>query len=186
MNQEYIQKTNELYKLVVDAQYEIIQEWIENVIFTPLWWLGLSLSILPWIAWAFFHHKKSRNRMLFASLGIVIVASFLDFIGVQLGLWVYYYELIPWIPAYEPWDGTLMPVSIIMLIEYKPHISPYLKGLIFAFITSFIGEPLFEYMGLYKEISWSHFYSFPIYFFIFLFGYWLSRRNNFNIYWSPK
>ncbi|MBM7570781.1 CBO0543 family protein [Aquibacillus albus] len=186
MNQTYIEKTNELYRSVDQTQSEMIELWMKDVVFTPLWWLGIVLSIVPWVVWAFFHNKKSRNRMLFAGFGITIISSFFDFLGVQLGLWVYYYELIPWIPAYEPWNGTLVPVAILVLIEYKPSISPFLKGGVFAGFTAFIGEPFFEYIGLYKEINWNSFYSFPIYFSIFLVGYWLSRRNNFEIYWSLK
>ncbi|WP_332630289.1 CBO0543 family protein [Halalkalibacter flavus] len=186
MNQNYIEKTNELYNLVAQAQSEMINEWVNNVVFTAPWWLGVTLSIIPWIMWAYFHKKESRNRMLFAGFGIIMISSFLDFLGVQLGLWIYYYEMIPWIPAYEPWDGTLIPVFILVLIEYKPNASPYLKGLIFSAVSAFLAEPFFEFVGLYKEIHWSNLYSFPIYFLIFLFGYWLSRRNHFQIYWSPK
>lgn len=70
--------------------------------------------------------------MMFVGLSVMLVSSFLDFCGVQLGLWVYYYELIPWVPAYEPYDWSLLPVVIMMLIEYKPNASPYLKGIIFG------------------------------------------------------
>ncbi|MFC0472762.1 CBO0543 family protein [Halalkalibacter kiskunsagensis] len=184
MNQIYIEKTNQLYKLVAEIQTEMIQVWVKDVLFTPHWFVGISLSIIPWVVWLYFNKKVSRNRMLFAGFGIMLISSFFDFLGVQLGLWIYYYEIIPWIPAYEPWDWTLIPVSIMMFIEFKPNTSPYIKGLIFAGMTAFIGEPLFQYIGLYKQIAWSSFYSFPIYFFIFLMGYWLSRRNNFKIYWS--
>ncbi|MFD2046658.1 CBO0543 family protein [Ornithinibacillus salinisoli] len=182
MNQEYIEITNELYRIVAEIQSIMIEEWVENVVFTGYWWLGMILSVIPWIIWGLVHNKKSRNRMLYVGFYVILISSFFDFIGVQMGLWIYYYELIPWIPAYEPWCGTLLPVIIIMLIEFRPNISPYFKGLFFAALTAFVGEPLFEHIGLYNAIHWSSFYSFPIYFLIFLFGYWLSRRNNFEKY----
>lgn len=80
---------------MAQAQSEMIQEWINNVVFTGPWWLGVSLSIIPWVIWAIFHKKESRNRLLFAGFGIIIISSFLDFLGVQLGLWVYYYDMMP-------------------------------------------------------------------------------------------
>lgn len=183
MDQKYIERTNELYKTVDQTQSELIQLWLDSVVFTPLWWLSVALSIIPWIVWFFFHNKSSRNRMMFVGLAVMLVSSFLDFCGVQLGLWVYYYELVPWVPAYEPYDWSLLPVVIMMLIEYKPNASPYLKGIIFGAFTAFVGEPLFQYVGLYRDIHWSPFYSFPIYFLIFLFSYWLSRRSYFEKYW---
>lgn len=112
----YFEIANETYELITTAQKLKLQNWIEYVFFTPLWWLGISLSIVPWIFWIFYHKRKSRNRMLFVGFIVIIIASFFDFLGTQLGLWMYYYEVFPWIPAYEPWDFTLIPVIILLLI----------------------------------------------------------------------
>ncbi|MFC0561965.1 CBO0543 family protein [Halalkalibacter alkalisediminis] len=184
MNQQYIEKTNELYKLAAETQTEMIKIWLEHVIFTPLWWLGITLSVIPWIIWLCFSKKESRDRLLYAGFTIMLISSFFDFLGVQLGLWIYYYEIIPWIPAYEPWDWTLMPVIFMIFIEYKPNSSPYIKGFIFAVLAALIGEPLFKYIGLYKALHWNSFFSFPIYFLFFLMGYWFTRKQHFSYYWS--
>lgn len=180
----YFEIANETYELITTAQKLKLQNWIEYVVFTPLWWLGISLSIVPWIFWIFYHKSKSRNRMLFVGFIVMIIASFFDFLGTQLGLWMYYYEVFPWIPAYEPWDFTLLPVIILLLIEYKPDKPPVIKAIIFAALTAFVGEPIFEFLGLYRAINWSILYSFPIYFLIFMFANWLSKRKNFEPYWT--
>lgn len=182
INQNYNENTEYIYELVEKSQNLKTQEWIDNVVFSPLWWLAIFLSIVPWFFWIWFHNKKSRYRLLFVGLTVCIMASFLDFLGTQLGLWLYYYEVFPWLPPYAPWDLTLLPVMIMVLIEYKPNKSPIVKALIFSTLAAFIGEPLFIYLGLYKEINWSMFYSFPIYFLIYLVAYWFSKRRDFDTY----
>nr|WP_304608245.1 CBO0543 family protein [Pontibacillus sp. HMF3514] len=95
--------------------------------------------------------KKSRNRLLYSGFFMIIISSFLDIVGVRLGLWYYNYEIIPLSPAFLPWDFTVIPVSVMALIEYKHHFSPVLKALIFAFLSSFIGETIFEYFDYYVK-----------------------------------
>ncbi|MBB6452467.1 hypothetical protein HNQ94_000912 [Salirhabdus euzebyi] len=131
-----------------------------------------------------FSKQESRNRFLYSAFLVIITTSFLDFLGVQFGFWLYHYEVFPWMPAFVPWDWTLIPVVIISLIEYKPKLSPHLKGTLFAILAAFVGGPLFKHFDFYKEINWSSFYSFPIYYLIFLIGYWASLRNNYQVYWK--
>ncbi|WP_226035192.1 CBO0543 family protein [Aquibacillus saliphilus] len=179
LQSNYFQNNIELNESVVETQQLKTSLWLDSVLFTPQWWIGLCLSILPWIIWFLVSQKDSRNRLLYSGFIIIIIASFLDFLGVQFGLWLYNYEVFPWMPAYLPWDSTLVPVIVISLIEYKPHFSPLLKALIFAFLSSFVGGNIFEYFDFYKRIHWETYYSFPIYFFIFLIGYWTSLRDNY-------
>jgi uncharacterized membrane protein len=53
-----------------------------------------------------------------------------------------------------------------LLIQYKPEVKAYWKGLIFAGVSAFIGEPFFTWLGFYIAKNWNTLYSFPIYFFI--------------------
>ncbi|QDP41225.1 CBO0543 family protein [Radiobacillus deserti] len=180
---EYIQKNFELHEQIVKSEEQKVSLWVENVLFTTHWWIGLCLTILPWVLWVLFSNKDSRNRLLYSAFIVLIISSFLDFLGVKFGLWLYNYEVFPWIPAYIPWDSTLIPVIIIWLIEYKPHFSPLLKAFIFAFLSSFVGGAIFELFGFYEKLNWKSYYSFPIYFLIFLVGYWSSRRDKYEPYW---
>lgn len=181
INSTFVNKTNNMYELINKAQKMKTEYWTEYVLFTPLWWLALVLTVLPWVIWLKFNKKESRCRLLFVGFGVIIISSFLDFLGIQLGLWRYYYELVPLIPAYVPWDWTLMPVTIMMLIEFKPHFSPIIKAIIFTLLTSFVGEPLFQLIGYYKSTEWNIFLSLPIYCLIFMVAFWLSRRVSFSI-----
>ncbi|MUK87956.1 hypothetical protein GMD78_06035 [Ornithinibacillus sp. L9] len=180
--QDYFDRNLDLFEKLFDLQKQQLDLWLENVLWTPLWWVGVCLSIVPWILWLLFANKASRNRMLYTGFIVMLIASFLDFLGSSLGLWLYNYQVFPWVPAYVPWDVTLIPVVIMSLIEIKPKASPVVKGFIFAVLTSSVGEIVFEFLGLYKKVHWESYYSFPIYFLLFLVGYWASLRKNYADY----
>jgi hypothetical protein len=40
----------------------------------------------------------------------------------------------------------IMPVTILFLLQIKPKINPWLKALIFAGLSSFLAEPLFNWL----------------------------------------
>jgi xanthine/uracil permease len=103
----------------------------------------------------------------------------MDFVGTMYGLWYYTGKPIPTMPAYLPWDFSLIPVMVMFFIQYKPTSSPFIKALIFATVSSFIAEPLFKWIGIYVITNWKILYSFPIYFLIYLIAHKVSRVNKF-------
>jgi hypothetical protein len=183
MLMKLMNELDKVYELAEKAHSLKTKIWLEDIIFSFHWWLGICLTVIPWIIWILLSKRESRNRLLSTAFLIILISSFFDFLGVQLGLWRYYHEVLPLIPSYLPYDCTLIPVIIISLIEYKPHVSPYIKGFVFALLTAFVGGPIFEYFHYYKRIAWETYYSFPIYFVIFLVGYWASRRSKFAPFW---
>ncbi|WP_332694567.1 CBO0543 family protein [Halalkalibacter lacteus] len=121
------EKLEELYKQVsehTNAKYSI---WVDSVLFTWQWWVGVSLSMLPWVLWIVFRRKESTLRLLTVGFFVMFLSTFLDSLGVQLGFWYYKHSVLPLIPAYIPWDATLLPVTIMALLQVKPKVSPYLK-----------------------------------------------------------
>jgi hypothetical protein len=131
---------NELKELV----HQKVNIWSEHVVFSGLWWLGLILTILPWLIWLKYHKKDSRNRILFVGYFVAIISLCLDVIGDQIGLWHYRFVVIPFLPTYIPWDLTLMPLSVMFLIQIKPKINPLIKAIIFGLLSSYIAEPFFH------------------------------------------
>jgi hypothetical protein len=158
----------ELYEQVSETTYEKFAIWADSVLFTWQWWIGVALSIIPWILWFIFRKKESTLRLLTVGFFVMFLSTFLDSIGVQLGFWYYTHAPLPLIPAFFPWDTTLMPVVIMGLIQFKPKWSPYVKGLVFAVLTTYVGEPFFIWIDLYHPTVWKHIYSLPIYFIIYL------------------
>lgn len=169
-----------VYELVEQAREIKTMLWLDHVVFTWRWWIGVGLAIIPWIIWIVLRKRESTNRLLFVGLFVILISSYLDFLGIQLGLWRYKFEDLPTIPSYIPWDVSVLPVTVMLFIQYKPRLSPVFKALVFAALASFIGEPLIVWLEIYEPVRWSSLYSFPIYTVIYLISHYLSKRENFK------
>ncbi|MDR7000676.1 CBO0543 family protein [Neobacillus niacini] len=154
--------------------------WQEEILFSWRWWIGFGLVIFCWGSWMIFRKKNSSDRLFYPGLFVMVISIALDAIGLQLKAWNYIYPLIPFFPAYLPFDLALMPVSVMFLIQVKPKMKPFYKAILFAVLTSFFGEPLFKWLGIYEPLSWRYIYSVPVYFVIYLTANWLSKRPNFE------
>ena len=174
-----IKHIGEFYTKLVQAHYEYLDYWLHHTLFHWDFFLSLFLSIFPWLLWIKFRKKESTHRLLLVGFFVLIISSWLDFCGTMYGLWYYTGKIFPTMPAYSPWDFCILPVIVMFLIQYKPNTSPLLKALIFACIGAFLGEPLFQWIGLYVMTKWSNFYSFPIYFFMYCISHKLSRVDKF-------
>lgn len=164
----------------VAIHQQILQLWINNVLFTWRWWIGIFVTILVWVAWFIWHKKGSTYRLLTAGLFVMIVSMMADTIGVESGTWSYHFELFPFTPGYFPTDLSMLPVIIMWLIQIKPTMNPLVKGIIFGGLSAFVGEPFFVLIGVYIPKHWSHWYSFLIYIVIFLIANSLAHRKSYD------
>lgn len=165
---EKIEEVKKFVDQVVNANAEFADYWMKNTFLHWDFWVSISLSILPWLLWAYFRKKESQGRLLLAGLLMIIVSTWFDFLGVITGLWFYTGKVIPTIPTYIPWDFCILPVIVMLTIQTKPSIRPWKKGILFSAGASFIGEPIFKWLGFYVDVNWNELYSFPIYFIIYL------------------
>ncbi|WP_134702285.1 CBO0543 family protein [Ammoniphilus sp. YIM 78166] len=173
--QEQIENT---YNIITEANSKMFYIWKESILFTWQWWLSVVLTIIPWLFWVKFRKKDSTIRLLSAGFLVILISSWLDFLGIAFGFWYYMYDVTSLIPNYFPWDFTLLPVMYMFFIQIKPNVNPIIKGVILSVILSFIAEPLFIWIGLYHPITWKHIYSFPIYIVIYLIADFISKRNS--------
>jgi hypothetical protein len=156
-----------------------VQIWFDHVLFSDLWWMGVALSVIPWIIWFYFRRRQSTDRLLYVGFYVMTISVVLDLMGDQLGLWHYRYLVVPVLPTYFPWDTTLMPLTVIFLLQIKPNINPWYKATFFALLTSYGAEPLFDWIGVYEPTGWRYSYSIPIQMAIYMSAHYLSRRNKF-------
>lgn len=174
---ELIDENTKQIQILIQEKVKI---WSEHVVFSDYWWFALFLSTVPWLFWILFRKKQSTDRLFYAGLFVAVIALILDVLGDQLGFWYYRYNLIPVLPTYFPWDCTLMPVSVMLLIQFKPKANPLIKAIIFGLLTSYVGEPLFHWLGVYVPINWRYTYSVPIQIIIYLIAHYLTKRDQYN------
>jgi len=72
---------------------------------------------------------------------------------------------------------AVMPVTLMFFYQLFPKVKPWIKGIVFATSAAFIVEPLFVWIGLYQQMTWQHYYSLPIYFLIYMAGYWFFTKS---------
>ena len=159
---------DEVYKILAQDNSKLTDIWLTQIIFSWRWWLLVALSIIPWIIWIKIRNKNDTVRLLFVGLVIGLVSNELDTTGITLNLWHYDWKIFPTIPMYLPWDYTLLPVSIMLLLQFKPKINKYIKAITFSFMCAYIFEPLSIIIGLYHVIKWKSLYSFIIYIILYL------------------
>jgi hypothetical protein len=177
---EKIKDTHKFYEKFHQIEMDYKDYWLEHTLWHWEFWLSISLTIVPWILWFIFRKRGSEARLLLAGLFVICIASFLDFIGVASGLWHYSGKALPLIPTYMPWDFSLLPVTMMLWIQAKRHWNPFIKGFIYACLAAFVGEPLFEWIGLYQPTHWRSFYSFPIYIVLYLISHRISNSKTFD------
>ena len=155
---------------------EIQRIWMEQMVFTWHWWLDVALAVLPWILWLIVRDRKNTHNLLYAGLFSMLVATLLDMGGVSQSGWNYNTWLLPYLPEYLPWDLSVMPVTAMLFYQFFPKIKPWVKGVAFGLIASYVAEPVFIWLGVYEPSKWEHHYSLPIYIAIYLIGNWLYER----------
>ncbi|MED4224422.1 CBO0543 family protein [Neobacillus cucumis] len=170
----------EYFERIHQVQVEYLNYWKEHTLWHKDFWVALALTILPWLIWVLIRKRGSEARLLLAGGFGLIIATWFDFLGIVFGLWHYSGRLLPTIPTFFPWDYSLIPVSLMVSLQFKPHINRFLKAIIFSALTAFIGEPFFMWLGYYTEIKWSVLYSFPIYIVIYLITDRISRAKSFD------
>lgn len=179
-DEEKIQKVREFYERVSQANFDYFDYWKEETYLHWDFWLTCFFTFLPCIIWLKVHKRKSRGRLLLAGFFVVIISSWFDFLGTVYGLWYYTGKNIPTIPSYGPWDFCIFPVLVMLIIQIKPQVAPWKKGLFFASFSTFVGEPLFWWLGFYVLTGWNMLYSFPIYFVIYLLAHKLTELKSFE------
>ena len=166
-----VQAIDQITEDFVGVHDNIRHVWLTQVIFSWHWWLDVALAVLPWVLWFIVRRREIQRRLLFAGLVTALLATYLDIIGMSQGWWTYYTWVVPLMPEYLPWDLSVMPVMAMLFYQYKPNLSPWIKAAVFGVIGAFVSEPLFEWIGIYKRITWEYWYSLPIYVAVFMLGY---------------
>lgn len=157
------QLLDEIYKEVQQGNLKVYDIWINNIVFTWRWWLGVALSIVPFILWIKIRDRNNTARLLFVGLVVAIISNTLDTLGSAYNLWHYDWKVLPFTAIYFPWNFTLFPVTVMIMLQFLPKFNKYIKAVGLSFMCSFVFEPFFSWINMYHIIHWEYWYSFIIY-----------------------
>jgi hypothetical protein len=65
-------------------------------------------------------------------------------------------------------------------MEDKDQVINMIDNCMFALATSYLAEPFFKWLGVYRPRYWRFSYSVPIQALIYMFANYISRRNKFS------
>ncbi len=174
-----LQELSRIYDMIAQASFDMQNYWLHNVLFHWRWWLSLGLTIVPWIIWILLRKKPSTARLMFAGATVMVLSSLLETIGVSRGYWWYGPKSIPIPTTNLMWSYSLMPVTIMFVLQYKPHIKPLIKAVLYSAVACYVGMPIFSFLSLYVQKHWSLFYSFVITIVIYLVADFVAKRSTF-------
>ncbi len=121
--------------------------------------------------------RKRILEILFYGCLISVYSVLLDDIGSFFVLWIYEAQLVPITARLNPIDLTIMPVTYMIVYQFLKKWRHFLVvQAILALGASFLSEPLFTWMHIYKTINWEFYYSFPIYLALGIMNKWLVER----------
>ncbi len=150
--------------------------WYEHNYLTPQWWLLIFFSIIPAIIWWMLVDKNKIFEIMTFGLIFGTIASILDSIGSNAMAWTYPVRISPYLyPQFYPFNVALVIVPFMLIYQWSINNTKkfFLLTIIVAGSHAFIGEPLLQWMGIYKQITWKHLYSFPIYILLGLICRWI-------------
>ena len=179
MSDSVMKQVVQLVNQLVHANKAYANLWVTHVLWTWQWWFQLIAALVANAVWLILRKKNSTGRLLFVGFVVLFIAMWMDFMGNSFGLWYYPYELIPSLPPFFPWE-SIIPIEVLLLLQYKPTYSPWAKAIAFGLANSFVFEPITKLLGLYVLEHWRYIYSFPIYVFIYMIAHYVAKIATFN------
>jgi hypothetical protein len=156
MHQEIEKLSNKLHQLEAD-------HWIHNDVFSFQWWIILSVNAIFFAFLVFFIDRKRIVQIALAYMICYFLVNLTDDIGEFYGRWSYQHQFIAFTSEFDAVDFAVVPVSITLLYQIFNEWRKYLiAGIIISYIYTFIGLPLFIYLGITKINNWNYFNSFLV------------------------
>jgi hypothetical protein len=173
-----VERLDEIINLNKKLGEVVNNHWWNDVVFTFPWWFVILSLILPWIVWWKIVNKKRILETSFVGLFIMFISFFLDQLGASLLLWIYPVTPTP-LPreVFDPADLSILPVFYMAIYQYFPRWKSYILILtIFAFLGSYVGGSIYQWLGIYKILKWKHIYSVPIYILMGVIAKWIINK----------
>lgn len=168
---------DEMTKLESELSEMVLDKWLHNELFTWRWWILLGAGVLAIIVFCKVLDRSRKAEIVPFGFFMALQATFLDILGWNLNLWTYPYKLLPMCTPLFPVDYIILPIFYMLVYQrFRSWKSFFWAIVVLAFVMSFVLEPLFIWIDIYKSIAWKHVYSFPIYIANGLLGKWVIMK----------
>jgi hypothetical protein len=178
--EEGLKQVDRATQMINEANKLIFDTVMDTFLFTWQWWAALIMIVAPWIIWGIVRDREKTARLFSAGLLVMVLSEILDTIGVSFGKWSYPVKVVPVATLNFSYRLSVLPVFVMLLLQYKPNFNPFLKAVFFGVLGAYVGMPALEKLDLYKKIDWAFTYSFLILTSFYLLAHWFSRLNSFG------
>jgi hypothetical protein len=152
--------------LVLQDRYAslALENWITNEVFTLAWWFLAFMFIFPWLIFIKLYDRSRALQIWSFGLVVMVITSFTDDIGSELGVWIYPIKFVPVGLLAFPFDFSIIPVASMLIYQYFKTWKTFSLALVGqAAIFAFIGEPFSVWLGTVTYLKWHYIYSFVFY-----------------------
>lgn len=178
--QEGLDQINRATKMITNANDLIVEAVMDSFLFTWQWWIAVAMIVVPWTVWGILRNRECSARIFSAGLLVMVLSEILDTVGVSFGRWAYPVKVVPVATINFSFRLSVLPVVVMLLLQYKPNIHPFIKALIFGGFGAYVGLPTLAMIDLYKKVDWAYSYSFIILIIFYLFAHWFCHLSSFN------
>ncbi|WP_409293336.1 CBO0543 family protein [Peribacillus sp. SCS-37] len=152
---------NAIHRLRVQLNDTAMDHWLRDDVFSLNWWILAASVILPLFCWWKLADKRRLEEILVYGLLCALCSTLLDTTGVNMVLWSYPDLLFPMLPILVPADLVVIPILGMLCYQYFISWKAYLiASAVLAGVFSFIFEPLFIQLGMFRIYHWKHIYAF--------------------------
>lgn len=150
----------ELQKMLTDSHFE---KWMQDIVHIN-WWILFGLSVLSIALWWKLLNKARLPEILLYTVITLIIMMGLDECGEELTLWVYPVYLFPVFPVISASNLIFVTLSLSLTYQYFPTWKSFGAAVLgVAGFLSFILEPAFFEINLYRLLNWNYGYNFLLY-----------------------
>lgn len=160
MDKEIESMTSTLHKMEMNY-------WIHHDLFSFHWWAILIMNAIFLIL---FILLIDRQRILLITLAFMIsyvINTIFDDIGEYFQLWSHPHQLVQFLSPVATVEFIIVPSIMALMYQMFSRWKFFLiVDFIVSLIISFIVQPIFVYLNIYKLHNWTYFYSLLVLFVI--------------------
>ncbi|CAG7617247.1 CBO0543 family protein [Paenibacillus allorhizosphaerae] len=158
---------NELESMRSQLNNLNVNQWINHELFSFNWWIILLFNTVLFGLLILLTDRRKTSAIAIAFLISLSIVGLFDETGTYFGWWSYPYEFVPFSARFNAVNFFAIPSIIALMYQWFTRWRSFLLAtVIFSVIISYIGEPVFVLLGIYKLNTWTYTRSFLVMLFI--------------------
>ncbi|NHN31747.1 CBO0543 family protein [Paenibacillus agricola] len=135
--------------------------WLTHDLFSLQWWIIVIVNLAFIGLLLFFIDRNRTMTILLAFLVGFSLVGFVDQTGKFFRFWSYPHQFLPFSENFNAVDFFAIPIMFTLIYQRFGTWRAYLiAAVVFSLLSSYIGEPIFVFLDIYKLDNWTYTKSF--------------------------